>query len=483
MFLPTRKTTNTRNLLPAAPTLTDLQISADAASKNKRRWIDVYWKESGEIYTLSTIYSEVLATYVWKLCAGESSEFVIWEHHSKDLGFVHNLVLTHTSKAKPNVHSFAEQSITGQYERLPAQGTLNAASQSWTAYPPQMRGPWTQPGNQISNSIDGLMPRADAPFLARFVCHETGLLTYPAFLFVLDREHSRSLRTKSPQTVVIVSIDESLAEDQKLSVQKFERGLLEIKRKSDILAHYKERQYAFLFPNTPISAAKMAVRRILKALGAGGYLNSLTCSFGVADTLADGNNWACVLKAAEEAQLFASKSEATVFAYRDLLILGVATDEVVKTSWDQIEQTALVDRFRKELTSPATGVFVLPVFEFLAEHDYRRAVREKRSLSVVLLELEALSQACPSISITAEVLQYLSRIKRKPDILAEFRDDHFALLLPDTPLAGAKLFSKRIKEILERELSTVFRLPTKIEIKFLIADAMEGYPDLTFRPV
>ncbi len=91
---------------------------------------------------------------------------------------------------------------------------------------------------------------------------ETGLYTFPAFLYFLDREYCRFERFQRPFSVVILKIgilqknEGPGSESTKLSplplmaVKDLGKTVNRIKRQIDILAHYQTFDYALLLPET-----------------------------------------------------------------------------------------------------------------------------------------------------------------------------------------------------------------------------------------
>jgi GGDEF domain-containing protein len=339
---------------------------------------------------------------------------------------------------------------------------------------------------------------AKSPTLPQLIAPDTGLLTYPAFLFVLEREYFRSRRARRPLAIWLLSYEPrgQAFQDPKTILAHLLPMILRVKRNSDILAHYENNQLALLLPNAMVTGAKIAARRVLRSLETttNSVVQSLDFAFGIADVIKDGNTLSTVLHAAQEAQRFAKESGSKLFAYRDLAI-SLPPDERNKlyerhtlASLSQTIHAPIVQGLMQEIISKDSGVFVSPVCNFFLERDYKRALRESEALSVLIFKLAMTAASRPGAevpynSLKREVLQYITRIKRKADILTEYDDQHFALLLPDTTLLGAKALAKRIKAVIDRELSFVLDRSVQITVTLLAADALNNYPNLSFREV
>lgn len=137
---------------------------------------------------------------------------------------------------------------------------------------------WTQ-----SLSIDRMLTRQD-----------TGLYTYPAFLWMLEREFNRWERFSRPLSVVLLDITTRPQEQGQMpeplpiaGVREIAERLKKFKRKTDILAHYETFGFALILPETEQISARNLADRLVESLVANplqGALNStpLLASAGVA---------------------------------------------------------------------------------------------------------------------------------------------------------------------------------------------------------
>lgn len=104
---------------------------------------------------------------------------------------------------------------------------------------------------------------------------ETGFLTYPAFVYHLEREYERFERFQHPFTLIIleVSIKEELSEtkDPKVLQDRAVLGQLstrieKLKRKTDIAGHFGENQFALLLLETEGEAGRNFASRLAEAI-------------------------------------------------------------------------------------------------------------------------------------------------------------------------------------------------------------------------
>jgi two-component system cell cycle response regulator len=433
---------------------------------------------------------------------------VVWEHQSCDVPLIFNLVAMQanmdqatmradgamcavrldtdkaiTQKALYNFHKSPDADLPPEHTTIPA--SVNSA-QSITKIQPIANRPKIKSGP----------PKVPAP--PQVVSADSGLITYPAFLFMLEREYYLAWRANRSLALLIFSIDGQ--QPRQVEVETVDpfmplhlSHILRIKRKSDILAHYKGQQFALLLPHTTVTGAKIIARRIVKALEASGQSTgqSITCTFGAADVKGDGKTLSMVLMAAEEAKRFGEESGTRIVAYRDVLInkspeeRALHHQQCTLANLNHSVYGSMVEKLKSELSAKQTGVFLAPVLSYFLEHDYRRAVRENQSLCVLTFsfKIEFANKAPQYPFLQKELLGYVAKVKRRTDILAEYNQGTFALLLPDTPISGAKTLAKRMKDVLEQGANVVPNNSIQVKLEFQAADAANGYPNLVFTAI
>ena len=136
---------------------------------------------------------------------------------------------------------------------------------------------------------------------------ETGLFTYPAFLYFLDREHCRFERFQRPFSIVFIKIGTigknsgTESESNRLrplplvAVKDLGKTINRIKRQIDILAHYQTFDYALLLPETNGEAVVCFIDRLSEMLKVStlqdvGSDEIINFAIGYASLPDDGNN-------------------------------------------------------------------------------------------------------------------------------------------------------------------------------------------------
>jgi GGDEF domain-containing protein len=159
---------------------------------------------------------------------------------------------------------------------------------------------------------------------------ETGMFTYPAFLYFLEQEYFRGYRSGSPLSVMIMEmrVIKGPPEFKRepldvVAVAEVFRRISSLKRHVDLVAHYETFDYAMILPNTKSSGANIFAQRIVNALLSTplpGEVHSgrLSLAFGVACIPEDCTDLSYVLAAAEAAKAQAILLAAPVIQFRDI---------------------------------------------------------------------------------------------------------------------------------------------------------------------
>jgi len=102
-----------------------------------------------------------------------------------------------------------------------------------------------------------------------------------------------------------------------------------------------------------------------------------------------------------------------------------------------------------------TGAQVQIVFR----EEAKRSERTGRSFALLLLKLEALRQNNQELGfaeasrVLCKLANIIGGVCRTSDSASRYTEDEFVLILPETPVAGARRLMQRIGERLKNELS------------------------------
>lgn len=184
-----------------------------------------------------------------------------------------------------------------------------------------------KPENLIPKTID---PTAIHSVMMSLRRAETGMFTYPAFLYFLEQEYFRGYRSGSPLSVMIMEMrvikgppDFKREPLDVVAVAEVFRRISQLKRHIDLVAHYETYDYAMILPNTKSSGANVFAQKIVNALlstplPGGVHAGKLSLSFGIACIPEDCTDLSYVLAAAEAAKAQAILLAAPVILFRDI---------------------------------------------------------------------------------------------------------------------------------------------------------------------
>ncbi len=146
-----------------------------------------------------------------------------------------------------------------------------------------------------------------------------------------------------------------------------------------------------------------------------------------------------IIKRAELLKLLKSDNE-------QLSIKNERIQEELKALQEQsksMEKDSFVD--------PVTGLYSLSFFERRLHEEYRRALRHKKELSLVIVQINYLDKLAESFGqqlgnyILMKLANSLLTRTRTTDIISYARDARFYIILPETDQQGAFLEAERIR--------------------------------------
>ncbi|HNM48658.1 MAG TPA: DUF4388 domain-containing protein [Candidatus Obscuribacter sp.] len=182
-------------------------------------------------------------------------------------------------------------------------------------------------GNLRSLGIDEGTLQSVTKHLIR---QETGILTYPAFLYFLEQEYLRYEYFNFPFSLVVFSLGhrrqgqsgpvEAL---QILAVKRAMQRISLVKRPIDLLGHYETFDFALILPNSNAKAAAALANRIVDVLkeaplAADMDPRGLVFAFGVAGVPEDGQELDKLLNSARAARDSSKQTQRVVLA-REIL--------------------------------------------------------------------------------------------------------------------------------------------------------------------
>jgi GGDEF domain-containing protein len=163
--------------------------------------------------------------------------------------------------------------------------------------------------------------------MSKLVRPETGLYTYPMFLFFLEQEFHRYERLNVPFSIVL--FDMRLRESMGLQplsgplLNEAVRRLITVRRNLDILAHFETFDFAAILPHTTTDSAAFFAQRVIELimqtpLAPHLHPTHISLSFGVAGVPEDCDDPAFLIAAAKEARTKASASTIPICLFKNI---------------------------------------------------------------------------------------------------------------------------------------------------------------------
>ncbi len=122
-----------------------------------------------------------------------------------------------------------------------------------------------------------------------------------------------------------------------------------------------------------------------------------------------------------------------------------ATEFIDITPGREILQTLFIGEF---------GIFSYATFLFFLEREYFQALENKTPSTLIIFKATSAGDNVDVSAFPSPVLQEIARrikyTQRKTDILAQYEDGKFVMLLPETTYAGAKSFVHRVEKALSK---------------------------------
>lgn len=144
----------------------------------------------------------------------------------------------------------------------------------------------------------------------------------------------------------------------------------------------------------------------------------------------------------------------------------------------------LIQSVMMSLRREDTGLFIYPAFLYFLEEEFFRIYRSRGTLSVVLFEMRdevvtegGVKRRVLPGSAVADAARRITAKKRHTDVVGHYEAYDFAIMLPDTGPAGAKVFVKKITKYLTETALTGMD-GRKLSLTFASASIPEDFTNL-----
>jgi len=132
------------------------------------------------------------------------------------------------------------------------------------------------------------------------------------------------------------------------------------------------------------------------------------------------------------------------------------------------------------VTDGLTGGFNRKGFRYLMAREFRKSLRYKNPLSLVMIDVDNFKEINDSLGhqggdhVLRELARYLKKMVRRADIVARYGGDEFVILIPQTGMERAEVLMRRISADLEARRFTWCGAKIKVEISYGISSMDEG---------
>jgi diguanylate cyclase (GGDEF)-like protein len=153
-----------------------------------------------------------------------------------------------------------------------------------------------------------------------------------------------------------------------------------------------------------------------------------------------------------------------------MLVYADVTDLVQQA--DKLKELATVDGM--------TGLFNRRHFFSLAEIEWGRYQRHRRSMSLLMLDIDQFKSINDQYGhdagdrVIVQIAEICRQEKRKSDVVARFGGEEFLLLLPETTLADARLVAERLRHQVEASVLPLASHAIKATVSIGVAQATPG---------
>ncbi len=244
------------------PSTTELDYALAQAKKNTSAVIELPWKsQSSPTFVLKVSCFNGDDDANWVLYQGETADAaVLWSFDSDDTTLIESLI---SAECSDRVFTSAPASQSPG-SSAPANGGYTYGAPAPQAPSPAVPAVNLPPPVEFDHSLVEEVER-------HLKNPETGFVTRAGFFYFMAREFSRYQSFSTPMTVIVFELLANYGGDKIMPMP--ERALREALRRFqtimsgvDIVAHYKERQFAFLLPGISSNDAIQFGQRIERAI-------------------------------------------------------------------------------------------------------------------------------------------------------------------------------------------------------------------------
>jgi diguanylate cyclase (GGDEF)-like protein len=164
----------------------------------------------------------------------------------------------------------------------------------------------------------------------------------------------------------------------------------------------------------------------------------------------------------------------------DLIQIGA---ETFRFRWSDDVEVALYEQLVREATrDPLTGLRNRRHFFSELERDLGRAVRARRTLSVLFVDIDSFKAVndqyghAAGDDVLREVARRIEATIRTTDVAARYGGEEFVVMLPDTMLMDAHQVAERVRHVVKETPVSVPGLTKHVTVSIGVAELAEVQP-------
>lgn len=155
---------------------------------------------------------------------------------------------------------------------------------------------------------------------------ETGIFSYPAFLYFIEQEFIKCHAMGMPLSVMVfepaLRVGDTLQPMPMQFVREMLRRIENLKRPFDVMGHFETFDYAMFLPNASSKSAKLFAVQLMQALANDSFIprpaGQLSMTFGIASAPEDTHELPTLLSAAKDAKVRGREAGSMITAFKEL---------------------------------------------------------------------------------------------------------------------------------------------------------------------
>lgn len=158
---------------------------------------------------------------------------------------------------------------------------------------------------------------------------ETGIFSYPCFLYFLEQEYARYQKTRLPFSLIIFDVlirkPSGFQPLSNLAIRQMAQQIESIKRRFDLIGHFQTLEYVLMLPHSTGESAHVVAQNVVNLLVNANLdgvqnANEVVLAIGIASVPEDCEDLGQLLGAANTAKNHSKRGGATIVSFKTIVI-------------------------------------------------------------------------------------------------------------------------------------------------------------------